>query len=831
MKAVVMAGGEGTRLRPLTLNIPKPLVPVCNKPIMEHIVESLREQGITENIATLYYLADEIQSYFGDGSSLGVSIEYSIEESPLGTAGAVKILEDKLDDTFLIMSGDAMTDFNVMEAVDFHKKSGAIATIVLYRVETPLEYGVVITDDEGRILRFLEKPGWGEVFSDTVNTGIYILEPEIFKYMENGKNYDWSKDIFPKLLEEGRPLFGCVLDGYWCDIGNLKQYREVHIDALSGKIKTVLPGKKSKGKVWVGDKSSISPKANITGPAIIGSNCLIKENAVINPFSIVGDNCIVEDGARITQAVLWNNNYIGRHATINNSVICRNNAVGEEAEIQDGAIIGDNCKIGGRTTIQQQVKIWPNKTLISGSTISRSIVWGENWPGTLFSALGVKGLCNIEVTPEYAAELGAAFGACLPKGSHVIVSRSPHKAARLIKRALLSGLMSVGVYVNDVRYIPMPITRHLVRNSDAVGGVHVRLCPYQPEMILIEFFDENGININTDKERKVESAFCRQDFRRADIDTVGMIELDDFGFDRYTDHFLKYIDTDVIKKRGFKIVVDYSHGSLSSILPPILGKLNIQEVSLNSHMDANISPRASAIDNKGIQNVGKIVRTIGADLGFLVDGESEKISIVDPKGNIIAGERLLATMIELVAISKKKPVVATQIRAPYIIEKTVAKHKGELIYTQANSRSLMSKALYTGGIDFAGDTKGGFIFPEFQACFDAMVSIFKIMEILAATGANLGEIAADIPPVFIESDEVLCTWESKGKLMRVLMEKFKNKKIDTTDGIRININKNSWVIVRPDPTEPKVHVIAEGHDAKEAKQLVADYKKIVQGIK
>ncbi|HOY64177.1 MAG TPA: nucleotidyltransferase family protein, partial [bacterium] len=212
MKAVMMAGGEGTRLRPLTLNLPKPLVPVCDKPMMEHILEKARDMGIKDYISTLYYLGDEIMAHFGDGSAWGVNMEYSVEETPLGTAGAVKILEDKLNDTFIILSGDALTDMDLKEAVKFHKKVGSIATIVLTRVETPLEYGVVITGDDGRIIRFLEKPGWGEVFSDTVNTGIYIIDPAVFKYMVSGKNYDWSRDIFPMLLADGMPLYGCVLD-------------------------------------------------------------------------------------------------------------------------------------------------------------------------------------------------------------------------------------------------------------------------------------------------------------------------------------------------------------------------------------------------------------------------------------------------------------------------------------------------------------------------------------------------------------------------------------------------------------------------------------------
>jgi len=215
MKAVVMAGGEGSRLRPLTINRPKPLVPVCNKPVIEYIIELLKAHGIDQIVVTLHYLADEIVSYFGDGREFGVNIVYSVEDEPLGTAGSVKKAEHHLDDTFLIISGDSLTYVDLSDIIRFHKEKNALATLTLTRVENPLEFGVVITDDALRIQRFLEKPSWGEVFSDTINTGIYLLEPEILNYMECGKSYDWSKDIFPVILEKGQSLYGYITGGYW----------------------------------------------------------------------------------------------------------------------------------------------------------------------------------------------------------------------------------------------------------------------------------------------------------------------------------------------------------------------------------------------------------------------------------------------------------------------------------------------------------------------------------------------------------------------------------------------------------------------------------------
>ncbi|MDX6451441.1 MAG: mannose-phosphate guanylyltransferase / phosphomannomutase, partial [Gaiellaceae bacterium] len=208
MRAVVMAGGEGTRLRPLTSNQPKPMVPIVGKPCMEHIIELLRDHGFEDIVITVAFLPQAIRSYFGDGESLGVNIEYSVEESPLGTAGSVRLASDRLDETCLVISGDALCDIDLSKIVEAHKAKGADVTIGLKSVENPLEFGIVVTDEEGRVERFLEKPGWGQVFSDTVNNGIFVLEPEIFDYIPTGSSVDFSSDVFPKLLEDGKPLFG-----------------------------------------------------------------------------------------------------------------------------------------------------------------------------------------------------------------------------------------------------------------------------------------------------------------------------------------------------------------------------------------------------------------------------------------------------------------------------------------------------------------------------------------------------------------------------------------------------------------------------------------------
>ncbi|MEO8322869.1 MAG: NDP-sugar synthase, partial [Actinomycetota bacterium] len=253
MQAVIMAGGEGSRLRPLTSNVPKPMLPVVNRPLMEHIIELLRSHGITDITATVQFLASVIRNYFLDGSDLGVSLSYSTEDVPLGTAGSVLNAKELLSGTFLVISGDALTDLDLTTVVDFHRSKGAAATLVLKRMADPLEFGIVMTSEDGRIERFLEKPTWGQVFTDTINTGIYVLEPEVLDLIPPDQPYDFSSELFPLMLEKGLPLFGYITEGYWTDVGNTETYLRAQADALEGKVAVRLKGFEYQAGVNVGE--------------------------------------------------------------------------------------------------------------------------------------------------------------------------------------------------------------------------------------------------------------------------------------------------------------------------------------------------------------------------------------------------------------------------------------------------------------------------------------------------------------------------------------------------------------------------------------------------
>src|SRR3954469_5964169 len=316
-----MGGGEGTRLRPLTSNQPKPMVPIVGKPCMEHIVELLKLHGMEEVIVTVAFLPQAIRSYFGDGSALGVDIGYSVEESPLGTAGSVRLAADRLHDPFLVIWGDALGDVDLTKLIEFHREKGSAVTIGLKSVDNPLEFGIVVTDEEGRIERFLEKPSWGQVFSDTINTGIYVMEPEVLKHIPDDRPYDFSKELFPYLLEMGRPLYGYVMDGYWQDIGNLDQFRQANFDALDELVRLNIPGIKLRGNIWLGEGVDVDDLASIEGPAFLGNYCRIAPDASVGAYSVLSSSVTLLERAHTERSVIDSSTHIGRSSRVEGAIL------------------------------------------------------------------------------------------------------------------------------------------------------------------------------------------------------------------------------------------------------------------------------------------------------------------------------------------------------------------------------------------------------------------------------------------------------------------------------------------------------------------------------
>ncbi|NJK82137.1 MAG: NTP transferase domain-containing protein [Chloroflexaceae bacterium] len=841
MKAVIMAGGGGTRLRPLTINRPKPMVSIADRQAVHHIIELLKKHGITDVIITVQYLANVIQDYYSDGSNYGVNIRYSVETTPLGTAGSVKHAAHLLDDEpFLVISGDALTDIDLSRLLAFHQRTGSKATLTLTQVPNPLDFGVVIVDEYHNVQQFLEKPSWGEVFSDTVNTGIYMLDPSIFEYIEPDRMVDWSRDVFPRILEDGHKIMGYIASGYWTDVGTIEEYMRACADYLSGKVNLPRVGKHIGGGVWIENDADIAADAQLHGNIFLGHGVKIRSGVHIHGPAFIRPYSIIDAAARIDRSVVWRNSYIGERAELRGAIVLRQCDIRSQVRIFEGAVVGDGVQIGSGAVIQPNVKIWPSKEVDEGATVSSSLIWGSQARRVLFGRYGIRGLVNIEITPEFCARLGAAYGATLSRGVTVTINRDPHYTPRMLKRALIAGLPSTGVNVLDIRSVPVPVARYYTHATGAAGGIHVRLSPYDNRMAEIRFFDQRGLNLSSNAQRKIESIFFREDFRRAYLDEIGRINYGQNVEQTYIEAFLKALRADVIKDMVIRqaaretqhphLVVDYAYAGGSDIFSQILRRLKIDVVELNANTDEHRIVQSTADIEAGMHRLMQVTPVLDAKLGVRIDSGGERIFLVDERGRRLTGMQAFAAIAWLTLRANQGGTIAVPATAPQVFEKLAARYGGRILRTKNTLGDIMQTAASHPDLLLLGDGAGSYIFPAFHPIFDGMFATIKIMELLAINDMNFSEAIAALPPYYLNRTKVPCRWESKGKVMRQLNEKYASSSPIQIDGVRIELNEEEWVLMLPDPDSPFFYIYAESTSKDQSRALAEKYAAEVAGM-
>ncbi len=801
-----MAGGEGTRLRPLTSNMPKPMLPMANRPMMEHVVRLLRAHGITEIVVTVAFMASAIRTYFGDGSELGVRMVYATEEAPLGTAGSVRNARDELQERFLVISGDVLTDVDLPSIIDFHDSKGALATLALHRVPNPLEFGIVIAQEDGKIDRFLEKPGWGQVFSDTINTGIYVLEPEIFDYIAEDRPVDFSSEVFPEVLADGRPIFGCVAEGYWEDVGTTEAYLRAHQDILDERVKVEIDGFPLRPGVWLGKGSTIDPEASVEGPAVIGDNCSVGAGAVLGEYTVVGPNVRIAEGVEIRRSVLLNNGYFGAGARVEGAVVGRSCDLRQGVRLEPGAVLGEGCLVGSHAEVRAGVKVFPFKTVETGATVHSSLVWESRGARTLFGREGVRGIANVDVGAELAVRLSMAWASTLERGATITASRDTSRSARVLKRAVMVGCNSVGVNVEDLEVATVPVTRHRIRSSLSQGGVTVRLATDDPQSVVLRFFDERGLDVEESMQRKIERVFHREEFRRVLASEIGDIDFPARAVEHYTSELVSAIDLSAVERASFKMVLDVSYGAVSFVLPNVLAKLEADVLMVNPYAHTpgmmSVDPAASAV------RVAELVRASGAHLGAVFDAQGERLTVVDDEGTVLSDDQALLALLTLVADTTEHPAVALPVSVPSVATSIVARNGGRVLHTKLSPAQMMEAAA-SEGVDFFGDSGGGFGFPRFLPAFDAVATLVSLASMLASTGQTLSKVVRALPSVHVARTSVVTPWEQKGHLMRELVEQLGEREVLLVDGVKV-LEEDGWALVVPDPEEPLTHVVAEG---------------------
>jgi mannose-1-phosphate guanylyltransferase/phosphomannomutase len=819
MKAVVMAGGEGTRLRPMTASMPKPLLPIVNKPIMEHVLRLLKRHGITETVVTVQFLASLVRNYFGDGEELGMSLHYATEETPLGTAGSVKNAEHLLNDgSFLVISGDALTDFDLTDLVKFHHDKGALVTVCLARVPDPLEFGITIVDDDGKVQRFLEKPTWGQVFSDTVNTGIYIMEPEVFEHVGKGEVVDWSGDVFPQLLELGLPIYGYIAEGYWEDVGTHESYIRAQADVLSGKVEVDLDAFEVSPGVWVAEGADVHPEAILRGPLYVGDYAKVEAGAELREFCVLGSNVVVKNGAFLHRAVVHDNVFIGPQTNLRACVIGKNTDIMRGARIEEGAIIGDECVIGEEALVSADIKIYPFKTVEAGAVVNANVIFESRGQRSLFGPRGVSGIVNVEITPELVVRLGGAWATTLRKGSTVTTSRDVSRAARALKRAVIAALTSSAINVIDLEVVPVPVAR-LETARGSAGGVILRTTPGQTESVDIVFLDNEGADLAETGQRKLERTLSRGEYRRAFPGEIGDLSFPPRIMESYALELLRRVDTSGIAEAGLKVVVDTGGGTAALVLPSLLGRLGIEALTVNSGLDEASPTETAAERREALHRLGRLVASSRAAFGVHFDPVGERMALVDERGNVIDDERALLVTLDLVAAERRKGRVALPVTTTRLAEQVAAFHGVEIDWI-ATSPASLTAAARQDDVMFGGDGRGGFVVPEFSTAIDAFAAFVQLAGLVARTQLQLSEIDTRIPQSHIVRRSLPTPWAAKGMVMRAAVEEAVDRNVDTTDGVRVVEPDGSWALVLPDPSEPITHVWAEAATDSAATELL-----------
>jgi mannose-1-phosphate guanylyltransferase/phosphomannomutase len=808
VKAVIMAGGEGTRLRPLTTSQPKPMLPMANQPMVAHVISLLKSHGFDEIIITVAFLANTIRTYFGDGSEFGVRIGYATEETPLGTAGSVRNARDELDERFLVISGDVLTDIDLGELVRFHDEAGAAVTLALKPMENPLEFGIVITDPKGRIERFLEKPTWGQVFSDRINTGVYVLDPLVLDYIAPDRPVDFSAEVFPALLEAGHALYGFTTERYWEDVGTLEAYLRVHEDILDAKVAVAIDAFPLRDGVWVGEGAEIDPSATIEAPVLIGDNCHIGPGARLGAYTVLGANVNVGEGAVLERSVVHDNCYIGDGAAARSAIVGRSCELRRGVNIGEGAVLGDHCRIGHHAVITVGVKVYPYKIVESNATVTSSIIWETRGARALFGRRGVSGLANVDLSPELVTRVAMAYAATLPRGASVTTSRDSSRSARMLKRAAIVGLNAAGLHVEDLEAATLPLTRFHIRTGPNRGGLAVGLDREDPQSVVIRFLDADGVDVDEATEKRIERLFYREDLRRVLAEDIGDIDFPARSAELYTAALTSSIELQPLRDAHLKLVLDYAYGTASLVMPNVLAKLGADVLVVNPLVST--AGMLGFDRQKSAARLSELVRSSGAHLGAVIGADGEQLTLVDDTGVVLSDGEALLAVARLVAETEPGARVAVPVSATWRLNEVLAELGAEVVWTQIGSANLVEVALENDAT-LAASTDGDFAFPRFLPAYDAVATLVHVLAMLATSGKRLSQLRAGLPPVCVVHEQVLTPLDQKGAVMREFLESARVDEVVLIDGVKV-IDATGWTLVVPDTEEPSTHIFAEADD-------------------
>ena len=772
-----MAGGEGSRLRPLTCTAPKPMLRLMGKPLLEYAIGLLRRHGVDRIAVTLGYLPDAVRDYFDDGADFGVELTYYAEKTPLGTAGGVKQAEDFLDEPFFVLSGDGVTDLDLAAALAFHREKRAQATLVLKRVENPLEYGVVVTDETGRVRGFYEKPGWGDVLTDAVNTGIYILEPELLARIPADRPCDFGAEVFPALIRDGVPVYGYVAEAYWGDVGDADAYLRTHFDALDGKIQ-LTPLLDLAERITVAPDARVDPAAVLTAPCLIGPGAEVCAGARVGPYAVLGESAFVGAEAGVKHGVVLAGGRLLAGAQARGCVLGPGAVMGEGARAFEGGVLGAGARLGRNAELRPGVRVWPEKRVPDGERQAANLVWGAPVAGLRAENGGI-----LLRGPDHAVRAAQAYAGQLAPGE-VLLGRMASAQAAGLWLACAAGLAAQGVQVVDAGVAPLPLLRHM----QAAG--HFRAAALVDDGALLPL-NAHGAPLSRRRQRGVAALLARQDYA-APFSGPVQPPL------RYGRGDLAYTGA-----RAALFAEDARRAPDAAVFAP-----NNALLSLAERAFARAGLRARC------EWEAELMSLAPGEIGVWLSesGESACLALPDPEGGEAAdagrfSEAETQLLRAWIALERGDRMIVERVSATRTLDALAERYGARVEYTAQERAVWLDRLAETLPLQFLLQTDG------------IALALLALSQLVRA-GISLADWRAAMPETHRQSRTVDLAPEARGRVLQALARG--EARAELGGGIRFP-RENGWAWVCPDEVLGVCRVVSESPDAEFARELCDFY--------
>lgn len=761
MKGIIMAGGEGTRLRPLTCDCPKPMIRLMNRPVMYWAIALMKRHGIVDIAATLGYQPDAITDAFGDGGELGVRLQYFIERTPLGTAGGVRQAAGFLDETFVVLSGDGVTDLDIARAAAFHRERGALATLVLRRADNPMEYGVVDVDAGGRVVSFHEKPNWSEVLSDTVNTGIYILEPEVLERIPGDRPCDFGHELFPRMVKAGLPVYGFVTDDYWCDVGDARAYLAAHVDAMEGRVRLEgLPPMAGRAIQLPG--AEVDRAAVLEGPCLIEAGARVCAGAYVGPYSVISEGCVVDEQASVKRGILYPGARLKPRAQARGCVLAAGAVLGEGAQAYEESVLGAGAVVDARGVLPSGVKLWPGKRVSEGERLDANRVWG---------GLATPGFHSGTLSASSPADAARAASACAAamKPRELLLGRGSGPMAEALWHAAAAGCMAQNVRVLDAGVCALPPLRHVQRTLRADAAMLVDEAGVTP-------LDALGVPPEDRLRREILRLYARQDYPRPLLD-------------------------------GLMSVRDVS-AATAGYIAAIAGLFTADPAKAMHAAICCDSTRMIALARACFDRAGLALRVsnraddvLPGELGLTPDASGQRCGFRDACGPLTDAQgQLLAAW---AALEQGERLLILPDNATRGVEVLARRYDARTKYISGEPARWMNALAGQHPLQFA-------------LRFDALALAATVLSLLAEKQMSLVDWRRDMPQVYLRSREVAIPPRQSGRILHAFAQARPDAR--TGGGIRFE-QSGGWAWIGADETRPRLHIVAEGASSEFAGEL------------